>query len=115
MTLPNVDHVLVGVVVAFDAETGDVLHCHEKIVETVEGRPAFSSEITSDECEKIRATTAQTFPRRRVDVTVAPPEMGPREGERVRYHVDPVTRKLRKRVKVSDPSDPDQIARPLLT
>ena len=93
---------LVAVVVAFDTKTGDVLHTHQKIVETVDGKPVFRTEITPDECEEIRADLARALPRRRVGVIVAPPEMGPREGERIWYHVDPKTRKMRK-LKVSEP------------
>jgi hypothetical protein len=98
------DHMLVGVVVAFDAETGDVFHIHQKIVETTDGKPAFSPEITTEEREKIRADAARDNPRRRVDVMVAPPEMAPSQGELVSYHVDPMTRKLRK-LKIREPSE----------
>jgi hypothetical protein len=96
MTFPNIDHMLVGIVVAFDAETGEVLHVQERLVETVDGKPGCTTEITSDECEEIRGDAAQNYPRRRVDVIVAPPEMGEREDAApTRYHVDPMTRKLR--------------------
>lgn len=93
MTTPNVDHVLVGVVFAFDAETGDVLHIHEKFVETVDGKPAYPAEITPDECEEIRVEATRTYPRRRIDAIIAPPEMAQRRG--VRYLVDPMTREVR--------------------
>ena len=97
MSFPNIDNKLVGLIVAFDAETGDVLHIHQKFVETVDGRAGYSEDVTPDEHEEIRADTARCHPRRRVDVIVAPPELGPREGEAfLRYHVDPMTRRLRK-------------------
>ena len=82
-TFPNIDHVLVGIVVAFDADTGEVLDVNEKFVEIVDGKPGYDTEITPTECEEVRADTA-------------PPEMVQREGEApVRYHVDPMTLKLR--------------------
>ena len=97
MTHPKIDHVLAGIVVAFDAETGDVLHVHEKIVETVDGQPGCATEISSEECEEIsrrdrpRLAPAggSTFsPRRRKwsnGRTRSPSD----------YHVDPMTRELR--------------------
>ena len=95
-TFPKIDHVLVGIVVAFDADTGEVLDINEKFVEIVDGKPGYGTEITPTECEEVRADTARSFPHRRVDLVVAPPEMVQREGEApVRYHVDPMTRKLR--------------------
>lgn len=95
MTLPNVDHVLMGLIVAFDAETGDVLQVHQKIVETEDGEAVVSKDITAEESDSVRAVAARLFPRRRVAVIVVPPEVVPPEGQRVRYHVDPQTRKLR--------------------
>jgi hypothetical protein len=96
MNRPNVDHLQVGLIVAFDADTGDVLHVHEKFVETIDGKPACSTDVTPDECEAVRLDAVRNHPRRRVDVLAAPPEMGQREDESpVRYHVDPMIRKLR--------------------
>jgi hypothetical protein len=69
-TFPNIDHVLVGVVIAFDADTGEVLDVNEKFVETVNGKPGCATEITSVECEELRADVARSFPDRRVDVLV---------------------------------------------
>lgn len=87
---------LVGVVVAFDADTGDVLHVRETFMQTIDGKGAYPTEISSDECEEVRADAAKNFPRRRVDVITAPPEAGQQEGEAPkRYHVDPMTRRLR--------------------
>jgi hypothetical protein len=94
-TVPKLDHALAGFVVAFDTETGDVLHVRERLVETIDGKPVNATQITPDECEEVRAEAARNAPRRRVDVIVAPPDAGHPEGERVRYHVDPMTRKLR--------------------
>jgi hypothetical protein len=93
--VPKFDLVLAGVIVAFDAETGDPLHVHEKYVETVDDKPICSAEITSDECEKIRAEATRNYPRRRVDVITERPELDELEGQFRRYHVDPMTRRLR--------------------
>jgi len=96
MSIPKIDHRLVGVVVAFDAETGDVLHVHKKFVETCDGEPSCSTDITPEEREEIRSEAARCHSRRRVDVLVAPPEPSEREDEApLRYHVDPMSRKLR--------------------
>lgn len=96
MSIPKIDHRLAGVVVAFDAETGDVLHVHKKFVETCDGEPSCSTDITPEEREEIRSDAARCHSRRRVDVLVAPPELGEREDEApLRYHVDPMSRKLR--------------------
>jgi hypothetical protein len=95
-TFPKIDHVLIGVVVAYDADTGEVLDVNERFVETVDGKPGYATEITPTECDEIRADLARSFPERRLDVLVAPREMVEREKEvPVAYHVDPMTRKLR--------------------
>jgi hypothetical protein len=83
----------VGLVVAFDADTGEVLHVHEKLVETVDGAPNCRTEITSEECSEIREMAAQSHCNRRVDVIT---EMGPKDEDvHYRYRVDPMTRVLR--------------------
>jgi hypothetical protein len=65
-------------------------------VETVDGDYACTIEMTAEECEEIRSDTARSHSRRRVDVIVAPPELNQRETMvPVRYHVDPLTRKMR--------------------
>jgi hypothetical protein len=107
---PRFDIALVGIVVAFDPETGDALHVHEEYVETIDDRPICSVEITAEDCEKIRQEAIKAYPRRRIDVISARPEdmIGARpEGAigarpevdglivKRRYHVDPMTRKLR--------------------
>ena len=70
-TLPKIDHVLVGIVVAFDADTGEVLDVNEKYVEIVDGKPGYGTEITPTECEEVRADTARSFPHRRIDLVVS--------------------------------------------
>ena len=98
MTFPKkIDHMLVGTVVAFDTDTGDVLDVVEKFVETEDGAPGYAKpHITSIDCDEIRADVVRSFPQRRVDVIVRPPEMDQgEEGASVRYHVDLNTKKLR--------------------
>ena len=98
MTFPKkIDHIFVGTVVAFDADTGEVLDVVEKFVETEDETPGYTKpQITSIECDEIRAEAVRSFPQRRVDVIVGPPEMDHREeGAFVHFHVDPNTKKLR--------------------
>ena len=103
---PKFDIALVGIIVAFDPETGDALHVHEEHVETIDDRPICSVEITAEDCEKIREEAIKRYPRRRIDVISAlpedlisaRPEADPPLGGLIvkrRYHVDPMTRKLR--------------------
>jgi hypothetical protein len=107
---PKFDITLLGTVVAFDPETGDTLHIHEEHVETINGAPTYPAGISSDDCEKIREEVIKRYPRRRIDVLSArrediigaSPEGGIRSRPEVggliikrRYHVDPMTRKLR--------------------
>jgi hypothetical protein len=68
VSFPNIDNKLVGLIVAFDAETGDVLHIHQKLVETVDGKAGYSTDIAPDEWEEIRSDTTRRRPRQRVDV-----------------------------------------------
>jgi len=108
--VPRFDIALAGIIVAFDPETGDALHVHEEHVETIDDRPICSVEITAEDCEKIREEAIKRYPRRRIDVISARPEdlisarpdgvIGerPEVGGQIvkrRYHVDPMTRKLR--------------------
>jgi len=104
------DIALVGTIVAFDPETGDALHIHEEHVETIDDKPTLYTEITADDCEKIREEAIKRYPRRRIDVISARPEemlstrpegvirARPEVGGLMvkrRFHVDPMTRKLR--------------------
>jgi hypothetical protein len=99
---PKFDIALAGIIVAFDPETGDALHVHEEHVETIDDRPICSVEITAEDREKIREEAIRRYPRRRIDVISARhegvigarPEVGGLIVKR-RYHVDPMTRKLR--------------------
>ncbi len=104
------DIALVGTVVAFDPETGEALHVHEEHIETIDDKPIYSAAIATDDCEKIREEAIKRYPRRRIDVISARPEdmisalpegvigARPEIGGLIvkrRYHVDPMTRKLR--------------------
>jgi hypothetical protein len=94
-TFPKIDHVLVGVVIAFDSDTGEVLDVNEKFAETVDGKPGYARDITSVECEDLRADVARSFPQRAIAVISAPPETTQRGGQvSFRYHVDPKNRKV---------------------
>jgi hypothetical protein len=94
-TFPKIDHVLVGVVIAFDSDTGEVLDVNEKFVESVDGKPGYGSEITTVDCEDLRADIARSFPQRAIDVVIAPPETAQSGGQvPFRYHVDPKNRKV---------------------
>ena len=86
-----------GTVVAFDTDTGEVLDVVEKFVETEDGTPGYSKpQITSIECDEIRAEAVRSFPQRRVAVIVGPPQMDQgEEGASLHYYVDPNTQKLR--------------------
>ena len=98
MALPKkIDHIFVGTVVAFDIDTGEVLDVVEKFVETEDGTPGYTKpQITSIECDEIRAEAVRSFPQRRVDVIVGPPRMDQgEEGASLHYYVDPNTQKLR--------------------
>lgn len=98
MTFPKkIDHIFVGTVVAYDADTGEVLDVVEKFVETEDGTPGYTKpQITSIERDEIRAEAVRSFPQRRVDVIVGPPEMDQGEdGAFLHYQVDPNTQRLR--------------------
>jgi hypothetical protein len=94
-TFPKIDHVLVGAIVAFDSDTGEVLDVNEKFVESVDGKPGYASGITTVDREGVLADAARSFPQRAIDVVIAPPEMAHSQGQvPVRYHVDPKNRKV---------------------
>ena len=67
MALPKkTDHIFVGTVVAFDTDTGEVLDVVEKFVETEDGTPGCTKpQITSIECDEIRAEAVRSFPTTR--------------------------------------------------
>ena len=95
MKIKKIDHVSAGLIVAFDADTGEVVLIREKIIETVDGKPACKVKISSKECEQVREKAAHRRPGCRVEAVVAPSDTenhdhnGPK-----RYNVDPVSRKL---------------------
>jgi hypothetical protein len=94
-TFPKIDHVLVGAVVAFDSDTGEVLDVNEKFVESVDGKPGYASEITTVDREDLLADVARSFPQRAIGIVIAPPETAQSQGQvSFRYHVDPKNRKV---------------------
>lgn len=93
MASTKIDNVATGLVVAFDADTGDVVHIHETLVESVEGAAVKAEPPDAETCESIRCQAAEAHPRRRIDAIAVRAEAGPSEGERL--HVDPMTRQLR--------------------
>ena len=94
-TFPKIDHVLVGAVVAFDSDTGEVLDVSEKFVESVDGKPGYASEITAVDRQDLLADVARSFPQRAIDVVIAPPATAHSQGQvPVRYRVDPKNRKV---------------------
>jgi len=100
-TKDRIDHVALGVIVAFDPETGDPLHVHEEFSETAEGS-ACATSFTEDEVEHVRAEAVERHPRRRIDVVTAPPEaQGPQQSNLgdpgfTAYRVDPMKRQIRR-------------------
>jgi hypothetical protein len=94
-TFPKIDHVLAGVVIAFDSDTGEVLDVNEKFVESVNGKLGYASEITTVDREDLLSDVARSFPQRAIDVVIAPPEKADSQGQvPFRYHVDPKNRKV---------------------
>lgn len=97
----RIDHIAVGVIVAFDPDTGDALHVHEEYSEVVDGA-ACSTEFTQDDVERVRAEAVERYPRRRIDVVTAPPEVTGAQRSNLgdpgfaSYRVDPMTRKIRR-------------------
>jgi hypothetical protein len=109
MAQRNIGRERVGLVVAFDADTGEVLHVHEKLVETVDGTPSCRAEITSEECSEIREMVAQNHCNRRVDVIT---EKGPSDEEvHYRYRVDLMMRVLRAERQTDPRKQAEAIAR----
>jgi hypothetical protein len=93
-TFPRIDHVLAGVVIAFDSDTGEVLDVNEKFVESVNGKLGYASGITTVDCEDLLSDAARSFPQRAIDVVIAPPEKAGQGQVPFRYHVDPKNRKV---------------------
>ena len=79
-----------GTVVVFDAGNGEVLHVHEKIVETEGGNSDKKCKVKSRECEEVRAQIAAECRGRRVDAVIAPRDLVPGPGEH--YCVDALNR-----------------------
>lgn len=78
------------VLVAFDIETGEVVHVREWIVDRLFG----TTRSTRKEREALRREAACAYPTRQIDVVPAPPMLR-RPGDDYRYKVDPKTRRPR--------------------
>jgi len=94
MASQKIDNVATGLVVAFDADTGDVVHVHERLVESVDGAAVKADLPDAETCESIRCQAAEAHPRRRIDAIAVAADAVPSEEGR-RLHVDPMTRQLR--------------------
>ncbi len=84
----NGQQVPAEVLVAFDIETGEVVHVQEWIVDRLLG----NSRATRRERELLKREAACANPNRRIDVVAAPPMLR-RPDEAWRYRVDPKTRR----------------------
>lgn len=84
------DNVMTGAIVAFDAETGDVVSVHEIFAEVVDGAKPTMGLPDAEACERLRSEAAETNPRRRIDAVVLAPDAVPEDASRL--HVDPFTR-----------------------
>jgi hypothetical protein len=93
MRNPRIDNVSAGYIFAYDAETGDVLWTHEKIVEVVRDREERPARVTETECEQVRAEAARVFRDRKVKALIAP--QGFALGENMRISIDPQKKTLR--------------------
>lgn len=89
----KIDNVATGLVVAFDADTGDVVHVHETLVESTDGAAVKAELPDAETCESIRCEAAEAHPRRRIDAIAVKADAAPSEGGRL--HVDPMTRQIR--------------------
>ena len=88
--MKSFDNVMTGVIVAFDAETGDVVSVHETFTEVVDGAKPALTLPDAAACERIRGEAAEANPRRRIDAVAVAPDAVPEDGSR--FHVDPFTR-----------------------
>lgn len=94
MAHPKIDNVVTGLVLAFDADTGDVVHVHERLAESIDGAEVKQTLVDRDTCEAIRCEVADVHPRRRIDaIAVSADIAGAEEGT---LHVDPMTRQARR-------------------
>ena len=89
MNIPHeIDLVSVGIIAAYDKDTGEVLHVHETIVEVTNGEYHCGDHITEQECEDIKRQIAEKCKDRNIEIVDGPPELGMAQDRPVRYRVD---------------------------
>lgn len=104
MDIKSIAFQTTDVVVAYDSETGDVLHVHQVSDEVVDGKRHSQDRGLLDAERKLVAELARKqFPARTVKVLTAGPEAVPKPGmrqrvdvsaERVLEEVDPRPRRI---------------------
>lgn len=92
------DIVLTGIIFAYDTDTGDVVHIDEIHEEVADGEEEKLRRAPCQaDCDTIRELAAADHPRRKIDVlaVAAADEVEVPSAGRVRFHVDPVTKRMR--------------------
>lgn len=89
MDIKSITFQTTDVVVAYDSETGDVLHVHQVSDEVVDGK-RHSNDRGALEAERnlIAELAQKQFPARSVKVLTAGPDAVPKPGMRQRVDVD---------------------------
>jgi hypothetical protein len=93
MSAPQFENVSVGYVLVYDSTTGDVLWTHERIVEVPRDREEGPTQITEEECERVRAEAAEVFRGRDVRALIAYEGFALRDNTRI--VIDPESKALR--------------------
>ena len=92
---PNrIDNLVSTVVVAYDAETGEVVYLHEQLIEVPLGASAPRSSCDAELETEIREEARKCYPQRRIETLVADSGDIPEEG--MRFEVELACRKIRK-------------------
>lgn len=94
MEANKIDNLVSTVVVAYDADTGDVVYVHEELVEVAVGERATRSSCDAELETDIREEARRCFPQRRIETLVTDPGDTPEEG--MRFEVELACRKVRK-------------------
>ena len=93
-TSTEIDFASVGIIVAYDKETGEVLHVHEKIVEVTNGEYHCGDHITQEERDEILDEVATRESSRKVSIIEGSSDMGIAQEKPVRYRIDLETQTL---------------------
>ena len=84
-----------GVVVAFDADTGEPLIVNEIYEEVIEGKADYSQVPTDEDCEVIEAEAQRSYASKKIDIIAAPnSDLSMSEDVPVEWQVDLESRKL---------------------